>query len=402
MLSEFYPPIVGGIQQHVQTLSIELAARGHEVSVVTSWQEGLPKFEIDRGVRIHRIRGVVQRASILFSESERRYMPPFPDPGVMHALRRIIQQERPEIVHAHDWTAYSFTLLKAWSKAKFIVSLHSYSHACVQKRMMQGENRCTGPGLMKCIKCATEFYGVVKGPVSTLSHGFWSKKERHAVDMFLPVSRSVLEGNRLIAYKVPHRIIPNFIPDTSDIAINDTHPLLKELPEKDFLLFVGDVTLDKGVGVLLQAYAEMRIQIPLVIIGRPTTDLPTKFPLTVFVTGKWPHEVVMSAWKRCIVGLAPSIWHDPCPTVAMEAMAMGKPVIASRIGGLSDIISDGETGILVEPGNPEALGQAMQLLIDNPEQRKYMGTLAAQKVTEFQAKTVVSRIEEVYHDLLQA
>ena len=80
---------------------------------------------------------------------------------------------------------------------------------------------------------------------------------------------------------------------------------------------------------------------------------------------------------------------------------MGKPVIASRIGGLSDIIINGETGFLVPPGEPHALREAIQYLLDDPMRRERMGNMAKQRVVEFQAKAVVSRIEQVYHELLE-
>src|SRR5437899_4028640 len=104
MLAQFfYPPTIGGVERHVADLSIELAARGHDVAVATLCHKGFPEFEIDRGVRIHRIRGTMQRVGMLFSESDRRHVPPFPDPELMYALRRIILEERPDIVHAHNW-----------------------------------------------------------------------------------------------------------------------------------------------------------------------------------------------------------------------------------------------------------------------------------------------------------
>ena len=97
MLAQFYPPAIGGEERLVADLSIELAARGHDVSVVTLRHKGFSQFEIDRGVRIHRVRGTMQRLGMLFSESDRQSAPPFPDPEVLWALRRIILQERPDI-----------------------------------------------------------------------------------------------------------------------------------------------------------------------------------------------------------------------------------------------------------------------------------------------------------------
>ena len=78
---------------------------------------------------------------------------------------------------------------------------------------------------------------------------------------------------------------------------------------------------------------------------------------------------------------------------------MGKAVIASRIGGLPDIVVDGETGCLVPPGDPQALREAMQSLLDDPARRERMGILAKQRVVQFQATSVVSRIEQVYREL---
>ena len=96
MLTDFYPPIIGGMELHVQNLSTELAARGHNVAVVTLWHEGSPQIESDRGVRIYRIRGTMQRPAQLFSDAGRRFAPPLPDPETLWALRRIIARERPE------------------------------------------------------------------------------------------------------------------------------------------------------------------------------------------------------------------------------------------------------------------------------------------------------------------
>jgi Glycosyltransferase len=400
MLTQFfYPPTVGGEERHVADLSSELAARGHDVSVVTLWQKGYPEFEISQGIRIYRVRSTVQRLGMLFSESDRPYAPPFPDPELTRTLRRILLAEHPDIVHAHNWIIHSFTPLKAWSKAKLVVSLHDYSLVCVQKRLMRHEVPCSGPGLTKCLECGTRFYGTFKGIPSTLANFFWGEQERRVVDMFLPVSQAVVEGVQLERHRTPYRIIPNFIPATIETAKADSEVLLSKLPAGDFMLFVGDVTADKGAEVLLRAYAELNTEVPLVLIGRPfiaESDLPAN----VFLLGRWPHDAVMAAWQHCLFGLVPSIVAETFGIVALEAMFMGKPVIAARSGGLPDVVVDGETGFLVAPGESQPLGQAMQRLLDDPELRQQMGIKARQRAEEFQAKAVVSRFEVVYEELL--
>jgi glycosyltransferase involved in cell wall biosynthesis len=127
-----------------------------------------------------------------------------------------------------------------------------------------------------------------------------------------------------------------------------------------------------------------------------------KFSSNIHILRSWPHAAVMKAWSRCAIAVMPSIVLDACPTVAMEAMAMGRPVIASRIGGLADIVVDGETGFLVPPGDSIALQQAIQRLLSDSALRDRMGVLAKQRVVEFQARTVVPRIEQVYQEVLES
>jgi glycosyltransferase involved in cell wall biosynthesis len=85
----------------------------------------------------------------------------------------------------------------------------------------------------------------------------------------------------------------------------------------------------------------------------------------------------------------------------IEAMAGGSPVIASRIGGIPEIVVDGESGLLVPPGDPVALAEAMDLLLQNTELRQRMGVAAQARAADYAASAVVPRIEALYQRLLQ-
>ena len=80
MLTQFYAPIIGGEERLIQDLSLELARRGHSVSVATLGHSGAPEFEIDRDVRVYRIHSTMQRASWIFKEPGRHHAPPWSDP----------------------------------------------------------------------------------------------------------------------------------------------------------------------------------------------------------------------------------------------------------------------------------------------------------------------------------
>jgi glycosyltransferase involved in cell wall biosynthesis len=403
MLSQFYPPIIGGVEQHVRTLSTELASRGHDVAVVTLRHHGQVPFELDHGVRVYRIRSLVQRMSWLFSNHERRHSPPVPDPEAMLEMHRVIASERPQIVHAHNWLVRTFLPLKNWSKARLIVTLHDYNLACAKDTLMYQDAVCDGPRLAKCLGCSVQHYGFAKGVPTVLGNWVMGGVEHTTVDLFLTVSQEVAVGNELVLRHLPFQIIPNFIGDELQVPDDDTEAFLAQLPSEGFLLFVGAFSHEKGVDILLHAYAELAHAPPLVLIGYPTPEwslLASASPPNVFVFHNWPHDAVMGAWGRCAIALIPSRWAEPFGIVALEAMLMGKPTIASRVGALPDIVLDGETGFLVSPGDAHALREAMAYLLNNPERREQMGQMAKQRVVEFQAKTVVPRIERVYEQLV--
>ena len=400
IISQSYPPEWGGQQQHVRNLGRALVGRGHRVSVATFKPVGDEPHPDDPGVKIHHLHATVHRVDRLFS-SWRRFAPPLPDPEAAAALRRIIKNERPDVIHAHDWLARSAVPSLVREERPLVVTLHDYSLICAQKRLVHLDAPCSGPRAGKCLACASEYYGRFKGPPTTFGNWVGARCEQRAASMYIAVSRAVADGNRLQRRGLPFRVIPNFVPDDIGALPEVGGPALARLPDRGFLLFVGDVTRDKGAETLLEAYRTLDDPPPLVLIGERYVSLENA-PRGVLYLGVLSAATVMAAWRRSLAGVVPSIVPDSCPTVVMEAMAAGRPLVGTRNGGIPDLIDDGQTGILVPPGDPAALAGALRRLLTSPELRRRMSDAARLKFEQFTASSVVPRIEQVYRETLSA
>ncbi|MHB1323023.1 MAG: glycosyltransferase family 4 protein [Coriobacteriia bacterium] len=399
LLSQFYPPVTGGVEVHVAALARGLAERGHRVMVAT-----LDGAETGDGRRVRvdvrRVTSAASRAGFLFS-TDRRHAPPVPDPGVMLGLRRLVVSFRPEIVHAHNWLGRSFLPLARSAGARFIVTLHDCGAACAQgRRMHRGEEYCVTDGLVRCTACCASFYGPVKGTLTALGNRLMRSHEAATVDLYVAVSRAVAEANLLDASGARYAVVPNFVTEPSAHPRAGT-PELGTLPSEPFVLQVGDVVPDKGVSVLLDAFRRLPNAPPLVLLGRIAPGLRGSLPPGVFAPGLWPHGLIAEAWRRSLFGTMPSICLDACPTSAMEAMAAGRAVVASARGGLSDIVDDGVTGILVPPGDSGALAAAMRRIAEDPQMRQRMGRAGRERFERrFRSDVVIERIESLYQSVL--
>jgi glycosyltransferase involved in cell wall biosynthesis len=94
--------------------------------------------------------------------------------------------------------------------------------------------------------------------------------------------------------------------------------------------------------------------------------------------------------------VVPSVWPDPCPAVAVEPMALGRPVIASAVGGLTDIVQHESTGLLVPPDDPRALAEAIEALASNPGLVADLGRHAHRHAAGFATEAVLPQLEALY------
>jgi glycosyltransferase involved in cell wall biosynthesis len=394
MVSDFYPPFLGGVEVLVSSLSRELVRRGHEVAVATLSAPGLPAGEVDDGVRVHRLRSSTQRAGRLFASEARPWAPPAPDPGAVAGLRAVLAAERPDVVHGHDWLARSYLPLHRRRRGPGLaMSLHYFTLSCPKKNLMHDGAPCSGPALGKCLLCAGRHYGAAKATAVVLGQQAFSRAEAALVDLFLPVSEATAAGNGLTGSGRPYEVVPNFVREPGDASVHEA--LLAALPAEPFLLFVGDVRADKGIHVLLEAYARLADPPPLVLVGKVWPQTPP-VPAGVALLRDWPNAAVREAMRRCLALVAPSVWPEPFGIVVAEALAAGRPVVASAIGGIPEIVRDGREGLLVAAGDPAALAAALERVARDEGERERLAAGARARSATYAADAIVPRFEAAY------
>lgn len=400
VITDSHPPLIGGANRSVELLSRHLVARGHEVSVATAWQDGLPAHEWSGGVEIHRIRDLTSRARRLSSDPFKHNPPPFPDPEAVRELRRLLQHHQPDLVHAYGWLAHSAAAALRDGEAPLLLSARDYGNICAVRTLVRkGSELCSGPGPAKCLDCATDFYGRSKGVVSVISVLNAPRLLRRRLTAIHSVSHYVAE--RIDPYlkgpDVISRVIPNFHEDTRREVVDAE--ILDRLPDRPFILYVGAFRRIKGIEELLVAHASLEEPPPLVMVGTRATDTPQPFPPPgVTVIEDVPHATVMAMWERALFGVLPTKAPEALGNVVHEAMSRGRPMVGTRPGGQEDMISDGENGLLVPGGDSIALAAAMRRLIDDQELRERMGVRARERAVDFTPEAVMPQLEQLYFD----
>lgn len=414
LASDHYPPFIGGAHRQTELLARGLAARGHEVTVVTPRHGGLPTVEEQDGVALHRVRQLRTALPALVRDRRQRHQPPFADPITIWDTRRVIAETQPEVINAHGWLAFSVAAALGRKRIPLLVSAREYGYFCATRTLVRKGAPCRGPAPMKCMACAGDYYGVPKGWLATVGVGIFrpllvrKMTGLHSISSYVAeVGRQYLldgnasrNGGRPIEVTIPdfHAADPPEDSDTSRAAVAGK---LAKLPDEPYILFVGAFRKIKGLETLFAAYRRLPSPPPLVLMGTYERDSPAEFPAEAIVLTDVPHAAVMAAWDRAMFGVMPSLLPEPLGGTVVEAISCGKPVIGTQLGGHADML-DQSNGILVPQGDASALAQAMQDLIDDPGRREACGRAAARRARKFAAPVVIPRMEQAYQQVIAA
>lgn len=305
-------------------------------------------------------------------------------------IKSLIKKEKPNIAHFHNiWYLISPSAYYACkdSNVPVIQTLHNFRCFCVNGLLMREGKVCT-----KCVGYIP-WNGIMYGcfrsskllsmpiAISDMLHkviGTWKDK----IDTFIALSE--FSKKIFIDCGLPREKIiikPNFLRNP---------PKPKYVRDQSYAVYSGRLSVEKGVEVLLDAFNILKIsynrQSSLKIVGAGPLRKQLEFKVmtdNIEFTGYKDINEYIDLLKGANFVIIPSLCYENFPMTLCEAFACGKPVIASRLGAMAELINDGKTGLLFIPGDPEDLALKINWMIDNIDAQMEMGKNAR---AEFEAK----------------
>lgn len=309
-----------------------------------------------------------------------------------------VRRFRPDVIHAHNtFPLISPSLFWAAERAgvPVVQTLHNFRLMCLNALFLREGKVCEDcmgrlpwRGVARaCYRGSRPASAALAGMLA-LHRGLGTYRNKVARYIALNgfCRDKFIEGG-LPADRVV--VKPNFVDFDAPLAV-----------PRAGVLFVGRLSVEKGVATLAAAKARLPDARLRVAGDGPESDL-LEGVAGVARLGSLPGEMVRVEMSRAVALVVPSICYENFPRTIVEAFACGLPVIASRIGALADIVTDGETGLLFEPGNPRDLADKLAWAQANPERMAEMGRKArAQYEAEFSAEVNYRRLIEIYDGVL--
>jgi glycosyltransferase involved in cell wall biosynthesis len=387
LLVSDYGGLVGGAETSLDLLRHGLRERGHDARLFASSARpgGIPS------VADYECLGTTSRLRILLQSA---------NPSAAYRLREVLGEFRPDVVHVKMFlTQLSPLVLPLLRRIPSVYHVVWYRPVCPlgTKRLPDG-SRCRVRAGVACYRngcLPLHDWMPLMGQLA-----LW----RHWRDVFdRVVANSETTRRALLANGIePVEVI------YSGARSRAPRPPLESPPT---VAYAGRLVPEKGVDILLRAFAQILAQLPgarLLLAGEGPERgrlerLARELGLgeSVSMVGHLPgpelERVLDTAWAQAI----PSLWDEPFGLVALEAMMRGTAVVGSETGGFAEVVRHGETGLLVPPGDVRALARALLAVLGDPETAEALGR-AGHRVAEsgFDEAQYVERFLHLYRTLL--
>ena len=337
----------------------------------------------------------------------------FENPGIKDAVNyvyssdakrkitKILDKFSPDIAHCHIYYGKLTSSILGEIKRRgipLVQTLHEYKIVCPVYTIQSNGvtcNECAGFKFYNVIKNRCNRGSIVRSTLSCFES--YMSKMLGSIDSF---GHFIAVSNFL-----RQTVIDMGVPEDKITTIHnytDASLFVPNYTAGDYFLFFGRLEKNKGIWPMIEAFRRMP-QVQLVIVGSGSEEVSMRsyihqtniknIKMLGFMTGDTLSEIIRGA--LCVV--VPSICHETFGLTITEAFAYGKPVIASRIGGIPEVISPGQDGLLVEPGDVGDLVDAVDYMTNNIPRSVEMGRAGRNNVErKFNCKIHYEKLMQVY------
>jgi glycosyltransferase involved in cell wall biosynthesis len=321
-------------------------------------------------------------------------------------LTELLSHVKPDIAHLHIFqhqiSPSILSVLKNQS-IPVVYTAHDLKVLCPNYKMLSKKvvcEKCKNHKYINCFlnKCVKESkLGSLVNTIEMYVHHWLQSYEKY-VDVIITPSRFFQQ--KFIEYGFsPQKVryVPNFL---------DTQKFKPQYTYKNYFIFMGRLSEEKGILTLLEAMKFVR-KSKLIIVGigpleeQVKREIKNRFLDNVesvgFKTGAELEEIA----QYCQFLVMPSLCYENSPYSVLEANAYGKPVIGANIGGIPELIDDKKSGLLFKPGDADDLAEKLNFMLENPNNISMMGTAARNRIEKCHDKEGhFHQIMSVYQELL--
>jgi len=294
-------------------------------------------------------------------------------------IRKVIQDFDPDIMHVHNyWLALTPSIFAAAKECgvKTVLTLHNYRLICPGNQFMRNNEPCTlcldGKGWRCMVYRCFPDRSMLKCLLSTILYYKTSARSFLSPWVDAYISLTAFGHSRFIAAGLPAKKVfvkPNFMPDPLGCPTFSGD-------EGNGGFYAGRVSAEKGIETVIDAWAGLEYPLRVAGDGPLLGEMKRKATCSVRWLGWQSRDETLIFLKKSTFFIFPSILYEGFPLSLLEAMALGKPIIASDLGPRREMIEDGVSGLLFEAGNPKDLRAKIETLISDPSLRMRLGQAA--------------------------
>lgn len=375
--------IHSGAEIIIAQLRRELIERGHEVRILAGNEPGNGEQIADYLFRTFRDGSMLKFLYVF-------------NPFAIIALWRILRTYRPDIIHLHNISKASPFILALLKHYPTILTIHDH--------MVFDPTRISDVPLLAPYKNTLENYFIEKPSVRFYLERlrfFFFRRFAKYINIAFACSDFYCQCAK------DSEIFQNVKTLHNGINLPEQSPI----ENWNNLLFVGRLEKNKGARLVVEATAKILIEHPSIKVniagtGTQMNDLKRKakelgISNIVRFEGYQSFKQIEELYRKTTIIVVPSLYPDNLPTVCIEAMAIGRPVVGSMLGGIPELIANGKTGLLFSPGNNEELVKCVNQLLNDRQLMRSMGDAGRIKAEqEFSASIYLKKILEAYKQLI--